>query len=486
MCKSSKITVSQVAVLLIALVLAGCSGSHGNQAITDESLPLQLPALGAWPEFSYPSPGQLGVDPSSSVSWSAVENAYAYQLQIGTSPGANDVFDSGIVSTTSVQVPNLPHSGALYARVRAILNGWSTALGAHFPRATYIAFSVDANPTGATFNHLTQGSSVDADTPISWQPDPVAQSYRLTIGTSSGASDLVDTGQIRSTLRVVPGLPQGTTVFATLYTTYVGNLVRTQQISFVVGNSSTSNAGMMSVARILTAAVRGMADIDNQPYGDSPLVAFVAAEQSGAADCVAFSNALMAQLQDANVPLRAQSLAVCLNTNAYDCHALVEVYDPDSQRWTTLDPTFGLYAVNAAGQPAEAAEISAAVRAQSFSQLGFQYLTPAGNAYAQAYYIDYPLLFLNIYKTGTTQTVQPPPPLLEPYFDLLGSSVSGASLGYYAIQCTQGYTAATANWDGTSQTYPCTNGFTPIFQALSVTLDDPSGASIWQVHRFVF
>src|SRR5205823_2248085 len=129
------------------------------------------------------------------------------------------------------------------------------------------------------------------------------------------------------------------------------------------------------------------------------------------------------------------------------------------------------------------AEISAAARSLAFDQLSFTYLTSAGAAYAHAYYIDYPLLFLSIYQPGSeTDLVQLPPTSLQPYFDLMGSAVNGTVSGYYAAQCASGYASATANWDGTSQTYACTGGFTPIFWGISVTVipGDASTAAIWR------
>ncbi|HEX4388909.1 MAG TPA: hypothetical protein VH109_09810, partial [Steroidobacteraceae bacterium] len=130
-----------------------------------------------------------------------------------------------------------------------------------------------------------------------------------------------------------------------------------------------------------------------------------------------------------------------------------------------------------------------AARAQAFDEIGYTYLTAAQASYAHAYYIDYPLLFLNVYlPSSSTQLRQPPPTSLEPYFDLMGTSVQGAGSDYYAIQCAAGATSATADWDGSTQTYPCTNGFTAIFWGINVATipSQTSGMAVWRTHRFVF
>jgi hypothetical protein len=286
-------------------------------------------------------------------------------------------------------------------------------------------------------------------------------------------------------MRVVSGLPVGATVYATLYTNYL-TLNRAQTVSFVVGNPNTSTSGMLAAARALTAAVRAMADVLNQPYRATPLVAAVVAESDTAADCSAYTTTLLGQLADAAIPLQARGLAVCFNTNGYDCHELVEMLDPDTQRWITLDPTFGLYAVNAAGEPATSTDLSTAVRTQSFGGLSFVYLTPAGDTYASSYYLDYPLLFLNVYEPGSQTLVQATPPL-QPYFQPPAAPVYGMSAAY-ALGCAAGAASATADISGSDASYSCTNGFTQVFSAYSAALDpgNPSGATLLQPRRFVF
>jgi hypothetical protein len=481
------------AIAATLLTLSACGGGGGSPAAESQAavvagLNATSPVVG-WTQFIYPSTGQVSVKASHPFAWRPVSGAQAYQLQVGSSFGASDVFDSGIITATSVVVPNLPLTGALYARVRAIPAGWSTALSGGFPRATYVTFALDANVTGAAFTYPAAGATAQADTPISWQADPLARSYRLTIGSTAGGSDLLDTGSIHSTQRVVSGLPSGATVYATLHTTYAGNLTQSKSVSFIAGKAGITSAAMLAVARNLGAQVRGMADGDNQPLDGSALAGAAASEGEAVADCGAFTTALLAELADANVPLQARDLSICFNTNTYDCHELVEVLDTDSQRWLTIDPTFGLYALNAQGEPATAAEVSAAARALAFHQLSFTYLTAAGDAYAHAYYIDYPLLFLNVYQPGSTQDlVQAPPASLQPYFDLVGTAVNGTVSGYYAAECGSGYSSADADWDGTTQSYPCNNGFSPIVWAISVSVipGDLSATAIWQTHRFVF
>jgi hypothetical protein len=483
-------------VAALLLLLAGCGGGGGAQSAnspnfaSSSSTTVTPPNVAGWSQFVYPVSGQLGVTAGQAFQWTEVSGAQAYQLQVGTTVGGSDVFDSGPIAATSISVPKLPAAQTLYARVRAIPTGWSTTInGPNFPRASYATFRTDANVTGATFASPAPGTVLDADTPVVWQSEPLAQGYRLTLGSTMGAADLLDSGTIHTPQRLVSGLGGGAAVYATLYTYYAQNITRSHSASFIAGNASPTNAAMLAVARNLAAQVRNMADIDNQPYDDTLLRAITAAQNDAVADCGAFTATLLSVLAEAGVPLQSRQLKVCLNTNSYDCHALVELFDPDTQRWITVDPTFGLYALNAQAQAATSAEISAAARTQTFGQLSFVYLTSAGDGYARTYYIDYPLLFLNVYQPGSdTELMEPAPASLTPYFDPLGAGVNGAASGAYAAQCADGYSSSTADWDGVRQTYTCTSGFTPIFYgfAVSTLQGDPSTAGIWRTHRFVF
>lgn len=480
------------AASLFSLALAGCGGGGGSgssQPLADSSgnSPAASPPAG-YAQFIYPTPGQLSVSKGQAFQWSAVSGAASYQLQLGSSYGANDIFDSGAITATSVTLPQLPAAGVVYARVRAVPSGWSTALPpGYYPRGTYATFRTDVQVAGASFTYPVSNGTADGDTPIAWTADPVAQGYRLVLVNASDGSMLLDTGTIHSTLRVVSGLPAGAKINATLSTYYTQNITKSQTLSFTVGNPAVSVAGMLAVARSLGAAVRLMADLDNQPHDGTPLAIVAAAADAGAVDCVAFSNALVAELADANMPLQYRTRGVCFNSP--DCHELVEVLDSDHSRWVTVDPTFGLYTLNAAAQAATVEEISAAARTADFGSLSYVYLTSSGNTYAKAYYLDYPTLFLGVYAPGTIGDFEEPPVAsLEPYYDLVGPSVNGPNSGFYAIQCAAGSTSATANWDGTVRSDPCQNGFTPVAYGYAVSLvtGDPSAAAIWTPHRFAF
>jgi hypothetical protein len=478
----------------LALLVGGCGGGGGGSSTTsgtsdsgtDSPTTAQLPANYPW--MVYPVAGQLSVAASQPFQWSAVSGAAYYQLQLGSTRGGNDIFDSGVITSTSVTVPNLPASGVVYARVRAVPQGYSTELPAgDFPRATYATFRTDATLMGAAFTAPAAGATADADTPITWQADPVATGYRLVLDSGSDGTQLLDTGVIHTTFRVVRGLTSGAQVKATLYTYYAQNLSRSQTLAYVVGNAAVTIKGMFALAYAMATEVRQEADIDDQPYDGTPLLTQSLSEGDAYSDCAAFATTLRNEFAYANFPLVTRPRLICYNQP--DCHQLVDVYDPDSQRWETVDPTFGLYALNSSGQDATAEEISAAVRAMDFASLSYVFLTPQGDAYAKNYYLDYPLLYMELFTIDSTSSFeQPPPPSYEPYEDLIGAQTSSPVSNFYSLQCASGSSSATANWDGTVETNQCTNGFTQVTWGINVALvaGNSSAAAIWRLHRFVF
>jgi hypothetical protein len=222
----------------------------------------------------------------------------------------------------------------------------------------------------------------------------------------------------------------------------------------------------------LVAQVRAMADVANNPIPGTLLAHFVSLRlqelpnSQPQALCSDYTTTLVQKLEDAGVALPFRNRALAFNDRAHDSHAIVEILDTDSARWLVLDPTFAIQTLNADGLPATAAEISTAARTLNWNLLSFHFLTPAGDAYARSYYLDYPLLYLNVYDGPSTTPVEPSVPL-TPYLDYLGVSVD--VYGTYTSPCT-------------AQDPNCSDGYYGLlYQA---PYDNPAG--IYSPHWFVF
>ncbi len=188
--------------------------------------------------LTYPTSGQQNVDPTKPFTWNATTGAQGYEVTIGTSQGAADVVDSGSLpaSQTSWLVPTpLPTGKTLYARLSTEISGqWQ-----------YQDISFTAAANSVAFTYPTAGQqNVDTTKPFSWSGASAAQGYRVTIGTSQGAADVVDSGSLPAsqTSWLVPiQLPTGKTLYARLYTEISGQW-QYQDISFTAASSSTSTS----------------------------------------------------------------------------------------------------------------------------------------------------------------------------------------------------------------------------------------------------
>jgi uncharacterized repeat protein (TIGR03803 family) len=176
--------------------------------------------------FTYPATSITTVDPTLPLTWTAVPNAQAYYLYIGSTLGAKDLVDTGEIQQTSYLLRStVPVNQTLYARL------WTKAGGVW--RFTDRTFSV--MPLLARFtNPATAGTTIDRTQPLTWTTVATAQAYYLYVGSTLGAKDLVNTGEIQQTSYLLRStLPAGQTLYARLWTR-VGGIWRYVDTSFTV------------------------------------------------------------------------------------------------------------------------------------------------------------------------------------------------------------------------------------------------------------
>ena len=453
--------------------------------------------------FVYPPTGAGGVSPGHPFTWTSVADAQAYELYIGTSPGGNDLLDSGETQATAWMVPRLPPGQNLYARIWTKRpEGWRYS-DATFRMATPASRTVVpvrnvaprhtvALPPGravaaAPVFPADGATSVDPSLPFVWTSVSGA-TYRLTVGRQKLGTELYDSGEIRVPRRFVNGLPVGGTLQATLWTELDSEWVAVP-FSFTLGAASDPLAAQLAGVDWATHHVRQMADGDNTPAKDTILAEVAAAEGHVRAFCTDYAMALDAVLEDMGVALEWRYLNTYLNTNSYDAHTLLEVFHPTQKEWVLFDPTFDLTAKRAAdGGRATAADISRATLAQRWSDIVYVALGPEGTAHATAYYIDYPLLFLNPFSGGGVFSPgRGNSPL--PYYQVVPDFPVGTP-ETYAVRSTGGASAVDVVVDG-SPTVVATDGIDQIssaFVAWGVQAGPatPSGLQVLRLRRFVF
>ena len=454
-------------VTLYARLYTKTSGGWTSRDSTFTASPLT-------PKFVYPTDGAVGVDATSPFRWTPPANALAHELRIGTSPGGYDLFKSGTVTSPGVLVPALPRTGTLYARALSKVNTIWMFTDIAFTLAPSVPVSTMLVPTNGQIGFDTAG-------PFEWAPVALARGYRLLIGRAPGASDLHDSGEIYVTRRFVPNLPVGP-LFGRLETKIAGTWYSTD-FAFSVAANTVSAQFQIDTAFWATHFVRGMAAADNRPYSWTELAA-----RKYLANCADYAAMLLRVWAEVNGRFAVRRLDLALNPNGYDAHTLAELFNPDTQTWMLLDPTFDLSVKRAADNVwATAEDMSTATRNQRWGDVLYVFLGPLGDYYARPYAIDYPLLYNNVYHTGDPLLKGVGGPVL-PYMQEIPMPVSG-SRQYYAIGCT-GSPTAVVSINSIEQSVDCSgvDGLSHVFGANLIlpTAQTAPSVKVYRLRRYVF
>ena len=159
-----------------------------------------------------PIDGATNVDLTLPIQWTTVLNAQAYYLYLGTTPGAKDLVNSGELQPTSYLAGTVPGSQLVFARIWTKLGGVWRFADSSF---TTSAVTVPVIPTLTA--PIDGATDVDMMVPIQWTTVLNAQAYYLYLGTTPGAKDLVNTGELQQTSYVASGVQTGQRVFARIW-----------------------------------------------------------------------------------------------------------------------------------------------------------------------------------------------------------------------------------------------------------------------------
>jgi hypothetical protein len=176
-------------------------------------------------QMLYPTDKATDIDAGLPFQWSSDPRALGYQISIGTSLGAQDVFVSNQMTETNM-LARIPSGGTYYLRLSTI-------------RADGVRY-IDSSFTARDFaaHLISPGNQAFADPYASfvWTAVPGADAYYLTVGSVQGARDVFDSGEQSATNMFVPNLVSGTTYFVRLYTHRSGFWYSTDS-TFLVGNA---------------------------------------------------------------------------------------------------------------------------------------------------------------------------------------------------------------------------------------------------------
>jgi RHS repeat-associated protein len=237
--------------------------------------------------LAFPANGATNVDLTQGFSWVAVPHTTVYKLTVGTTAGGADVVNTNELppTQTSVTAYDLPVGRLLYARLwTRHENGWWTSDS---------TFTVATGPVArATFIKPTDRAiQVDSAPAFKWTAVPNAQAYYLYVGTTVGANNLVNTGEIQPTSYAASTLPANVTLYARLWTK-LGGVWRYVDITFsvrapgVAATGCSAQPGTMIYGQNWSKGVAPQA-MPNQPLHDGfEDLAYVTAVPFGGPDPV--------------------------------------------------------------------------------------------------------------------------------------------------------------------------------------------------------
>ena len=145
---------------------------------------------------------------SQRFAWNSVQNAQAYYLYVGTTPGAKDLVDSG-------ETPALQYTAGLIPPAQTVYSRMWTKIGG----AWRYADSSFATRPAAAFTYPKNGQvGVNMGAPFSWAAVPGADSYSVEFGSTPGATDLYVSGPLTSTSMNPPALPMTGVIYGRIWT----------------------------------------------------------------------------------------------------------------------------------------------------------------------------------------------------------------------------------------------------------------------------
>jgi hypothetical protein len=282
-------------------------------------------------QFIYPANGATNIDPWNPFSWTSIPGA-TYSINIGTSAGGSNVYSSGQLSVTSMQIPGLQQNTTYFAQLftntsqgmTSVITSFTTGLGqAHL------------------INPVNGSTGVDPFQAFTWNSVPGAQFYYIYVGDQPGVTDVYNSGQLSPTItsRLIPGLLGAQTYYVRMWT-FINNTWFSNTSSFSTAPQPlpSSVTTFRNTVQQQTGAVRLMTQgLTNTPTPGTLLATVVAQDGRTTAFCTEYAYTLAEELIGQRISVRVRSMT--FDGTPYESHVTTEYWDPFLNQWITADPT---------------------------------------------------------------------------------------------------------------------------------------------------
>ncbi|UGU15043.1 gliding motility-associated C-terminal domain-containing protein [Sinomicrobium kalidii] len=181
---------------------------------TTETLPIPLPVCTT---MISPANGDTGIALDTEITWEEVANADEYYISIGTTSGGTDIVNhESVTGTTYIPEVGLEENTTYFIIVTPYNDEGSAE------DCTEISFTTETLPKPpdctTMYRPVNGATNVPVSAAISWNAVPEADGYYLTVGTTSGGTDLVDNEDVGDTTvyDLVNDLPGSTEIYVSV------------------------------------------------------------------------------------------------------------------------------------------------------------------------------------------------------------------------------------------------------------------------------
>ncbi len=221
--------------------ISSFGGGAGGQ------LTLTIAANAGLAQMINPAPGSFLQGSRVNFSWSAAPAATGYKLTVGTSLGANDIFDGPTALSQSASVAIPPTGNTVYVRLRTNLRcspcaGVSTP--AQFIDYAYVADNVNA---GAITFPDPGSTLVGGNFYFVWAAGTNVSAYALSIGNYPGGNDIYSGSWVSGSYQYISVPTDGRTIYVRLWS-LLGLTTHYSDYTYVTYNAGSARSAMSTPA----------------------------------------------------------------------------------------------------------------------------------------------------------------------------------------------------------------------------------------------
>ncbi|MGJ8685571.1 MAG: T9SS type B sorting domain-containing protein [Nonlabens sp.] len=167
------------------------NGSGNAINCTEESF-FTASALNNCTNLSTPLNGATAVMTDTDLTWNPVANATGYIIEIGTISGSSNLISAVVnANVTTYNIPfDLPDASEIFVKIIPF-NELGEATGC-VEESFFTDIIAIVPPCTSIISPLNNAMNVPIDTDISWNPEPTATGYFISLGTAPGLTDVLN------------------------------------------------------------------------------------------------------------------------------------------------------------------------------------------------------------------------------------------------------------------------------------------------------